>query len=177
MQLINAANKKIIYLISFLIIYSCAAGKKSTTESGNIGHKTIKKADEYLKNERYPDVQKLLSTFLNNYPNSEYADDAAYRLAYLHVVYNKNNPYYDYIQARKQFLKFRTDFPESLYLYACNNWLKVLNLALNNNVRHGGNVIRSDNNCDRLKNEVNELKKENQQLREVLKDLESALDR
>jgi len=177
MPLISVISKAILYVVISVTLIACTAGRSATDAPSNIEHRAIKAADEYLEKERYRDVHKILTAFMEKYPNSEYADDAAYRLAYLHVVYSEDNPYFNYKQAHRKFLEFSGNFPGSRYLYACNNWLKVLNLNLDSNVKNHQGVVYKKDDCDGLKKQVDELKRENQQLREVLKDLESALDR
>ena len=52
--------------------------------------------DSLLKSDDFVKAEKYARLFEHRYPNSPFIDDVAYRLAYLHVIADDQNPFYDY---------------------------------------------------------------------------------
>ena len=160
---------------SFLLFFfSCAAPKAGVQNmDDDKQQQVIKRADALLEQAKYGEARRLLNAFWEKYPASPYADDAAYRLAYMKTIADSRNPFFDYAEANKDFRIFSEQFPRSAYLSACNNWQKILNLYLELNAQAKGlkkQLVRQQKTIERLK-------KENEELHRTLTDLEKALER
>ena len=171
---------KYLFVSGILIIFllNCSSREiKKNDRAPDLQALIIQKADDYLKNKKFNDAEGLLKNYIKKFPDSYYSDDAVYRLAYMKVIADQANPYYDYIAAIEEFNKFRKRFSKSDYLSACNNWLKILNLyqhALKQQTKQ-----KPVKNTDLMvfKKEIEKLKKENRQLKKTLLELEKALER
>lgn len=130
-------------------------------------------ADKALKEKKYRTAFRYLNFLLNNDPHSSFADDAAYRLAYLHVVADSGNPYFDYAQALKAFKRFKKNYPQSIYSSACNNWLKILYLFFDLK-RESVQLRQKNQNMQKM---LRRLKNRNTELERTLKDLEHVIKR
>ncbi|MBN2424826.1 MAG: hypothetical protein JXR46_08280 [Calditrichaceae bacterium] len=177
MPLIREFNKKISLLLILLVLSGCMTSKTGRIpEKENDDRTKIEKADLLLEKGQYRKAHKILTDLLADHPYSSYTDDAQYRLAYLHVVADDKNPYFNYRQARKHFMEFVSIFPKSKYVSPCNNWLKILNLALESEKKNAS-PRDGKNECKGLENKVKALSEENKKLREIIRDFESVLER
>ncbi|WP_456409062.1 outer membrane protein assembly factor BamD [Caldithrix abyssi] len=147
---------KLLFGITLFWLFSQCAfqqGLESTKEKKALPEKqVVLTIDSLLRAGDFVRAEKYARLFEKRYPFSPYADDIAFRLAYLHVIALKNNPFYDYEEAREAFEKFLIKYPESRYALACNNWLKVLYLSF------------------RLEKRINELEKENRRVRKQIEE-------
>ena len=137
----------------------------------------FRQATDLLDQEEYTQAHRLYTLFLEKYPKHPYADDAAYRLAYLHVVYSENNPYFSYDSARVVFQKFIENYQNSRYIKACQNWLYVIEsrpvTATRVNEKNKTTYAPSDNNPEQ---ELQKLREENTRLKQNLIDLQRAIE-
>ena len=168
------AVKIIIFSSVIYFLFACAAQNSTVKKTDSDQQaKVIKQADALLEQGKYVQARKILNGFWQKYPASSYADDAAYRLAYMKTIADSANPFFDYTEANKDFRHFSEQFPHSAYLSACNNWQKILNLYLEVSAQREGlkkQLVKQQKIIGRLK-------KENEELHRTLTDLEKALER
>jgi outer membrane protein assembly factor BamD (BamD/ComL family) len=140
----------------------------------------MKKASNNLENKNYDQAYVIYSQFVINYPTHPYVDDAAYRLAYLSVIADKENPFFNYKNGLSLFQNFIENYPNSRYINACQNWVNLLNtiieLSKNQSVSAVGKGINSSE-INRLKNELKRLRAENAELKNTLDELQEAIER
>ena len=109
-----------------------------------------------------------------------YLDDAAYRLAYISIIADEKNPYFDYQKALLLFQNFIENYPNSRYINASQNWinllLQVAKLREEHAVSKTGNGMNSSE-INRLKNELNRVQAENARLKNTLEELQKAIER
>jgi|GEM_PF-5468780 len=167
----------LIGIVSGLFLLSCSSGAMRTTADFASRKGKEKKAlrliDRLLQQGAYQKAHRYLLALQSADALSPFADDVAYRLAYLHVIADSANPYFDYQQARQAFSDFQKKYPQSIYSSACNNWLKILYLLFNS--KHEQNQWQRkarirEKECARLRHENAELKK-------TLRDLEHVIQR
>ena len=138
----------------------------------------FRRATVLLDEGQYSQAGDLYTQFLEKYPKHPYSDDAAYRIAYLHVISDPENPYYDYQKARILFQKFIESYQNSHYITACKNWISVLDLNLQSvpgKTQRGYITQRKTDDMLALENE--KLRQENEKLRHDLEQLQQALER
>jgi tetratricopeptide (TPR) repeat protein len=134
----------------------------------------------YLEKGAYKEAEGVYSQFLINSPDHPYVDDAAYRLAYMCVIADKRNPYFNYQNAEILFQNIIENYPNSRYINACQNWLNLLKIV---NIDHGESSVSSikdqlnSNEINKLRNELNRIKAENIKLKNTLDELEKAIER
>ncbi len=169
-------DMKIFSHILFVLIFilGCAANKPTQeSENGDRQQQVIERTDELLRQGKYVEAQRLLKAFRERFPESPYADDAAYRAAYIKTIPDSANLFFDYAQALRDFNVFSAQFPKSAYLSACNNWQKILNLYLDLNTQ----TKRLKKQLAQQQKTIDRLKAENEELQRTLTDLEKALER
>ena len=166
--------KAFVFTAVLYFLFACAAQNSTAKKMDSDQQaKVIKQADALLEQGKYVQARKILNSFWEKYPTSSYADDAAYRLAYMKTIADSTNPFFDYAEANKDFRHFSEQFPHSAYLSACNNWQKILNLYLELSAQTEGlkkQLVKQQKTIGRLK-------KENEELHRTLTDLEKALER
>ncbi len=161
-------------ILGFALLLSCTV--KSVNQSADPvpiqkEEKALRLIDRLLQQGAYPKAHRYLLALQNADSLSPFADDVAYRLAYLHVIADSANPYFDYRQAWQAYRRFRKKYPKSIYSSACNNWLKILYLLFNSNRerdRWQKRVQMQQKACERLRRENAELKKTLQDLEKVI---------
>ncbi len=181
---IRGVPEKILRFILLFIILggiACHApasvSKKETREI-----QAFRQAARWIETGQYEKAHRFYSLFLRKFPNHVLADDVAYRLAYLHVIVDPVNPYFDYSAARTAFRRFKRTYPQSQYISACKNWLKILNSLLIKNPS-GRLSAKTDEAapCQKqirsLQKQIQQLQEENSKLNQMLKELEEALSR
>ncbi len=172
---ISEKVKLSVLLLMALLAGSCLTNKNfvkgQATPDGE--RKIVLAMDSLLKAGQYVKAEHYGRLFLNRYEHSPYVDDVSYRLAYLHVIADDQNPFLDYNQAQSSFQAFLKKFPESQYALACNNWLKVLYLT--SQLQKQLESIKTDNR--QLKKELKERAAEIDQLKSTLRDLEKVIKR
>ncbi len=179
MFLIKGIIKHIwIFSICGLIFVNCSpVSRESSGRDQQLQAMLIEKADKLIAGKKYSEAESLLQKYLHKYPDEPYSDDAAFRIARLRVNSESENPFFNYQNARERFDDFKKKFPNSSYISACNDWLKILNLynAGTKNIRYDDRIISSGNSD--LEKQIAQLKTENEQLRKILSELEQALER
>jgi hypothetical protein len=168
------------YLI--LQFTSCSLGRdKSGHDFNSLERELINKVDKLYAEGSYSHGVDLLLNYLERFPNSPYNDDASYRLAYVYVINDDNNKYYNLKKAEIKFREVIKKYPETNYIYACKNWINILNLynSFDKQNRIIGESIPNGENLEFLKvvKENNGLKIENKRLKKTLSELEEALQR
>jgi tetratricopeptide (TPR) repeat protein len=179
-------NVRIRYII-FISIWICIQGSIWTgctdatyDDKANLGTEIFEIGNAYVQDGKYQQAWEIYSRFILKFPTHTYVDDAAYRLAYIHVIADDKNPYYNYSEAFGLFENFIENYPNSRYIKACKNWMNVLtNLAsrpLDPEV--GVRKEESDSTLiNQLKDELSSTKRENVKLRKTLKELQTAIER
>ena len=138
----------------------------------------FRRAGNLLENSQYSQAGELYTQFLEKYPKHPYADDAAYRIAYLHVISDPDNPYYDYREARILFQNFIENYQNSHYINACKNWISVLDICLKSSSGETKErYIAEQEPNEQLIRELEKLREENNKLRQDLEQLQQALER
>ncbi|NOX90804.1 MAG: tetratricopeptide repeat protein [Calditrichaeota bacterium] len=175
MWLISAHRKAVLAIISLILILGCRNPALTRHDGTQIDdeERIIRIADGLLKNGEYEKARQYLISFKNSFPKSVYIDDAAYRLAYLHVIADSANPYFDYDRALKSFREFKQIYPKSNYSSACNNWLNLLYL-LNNLKQQRADLEKRK---DQLQKATKKLTEENRSLKSTLRDLDQVIKR
>ncbi|MGD9898630.1 MAG: tol-pal system YbgF family protein [Calditrichaceae bacterium] len=137
----------------------------------------IEKADNLIAGKKYSEAEILLQKYLHKYPHEPYSDDAAFRIARLRVNSESENPFFNFQDARERFDDFKKKFPNSSYISACNDWLKILNLynAGTKDIQY--DERKTNSGISELERQIAQLKTENEQLRKILSELEQALER
>ena len=174
--MINETNKSLCLLVlSFLIISGCA-GRETLHKPGDLqdpAKQMFAAAAGLVENGEFERAAEIYSRFLEQYPAHAYADDAAYRLAYLRGTADPDNPLLDYEKARMLFQKFIETYQNSRYISACTNWLAVLQS------RPGKQTPSSQESRDmvQLRQQISDLEAENQKLKTTLAELQQAIER
>jgi outer membrane protein assembly factor BamD (BamD/ComL family) len=178
--------KGMLLTLLFFSLFSFTACTSSLKNENNkrtaLEKELVGNADKLFKNKKYSDGVRLLTNYLKKYPDSQYSDDAAYRLAYVCVIADKENSYYNYKNAELRFRKVIEKYPETNYFSACKNWIKILNLynsKVTDKTKISSTVPGKDNYPGKkaLINENKVLKQENERLKKTLSELEEALQR
>ena len=138
----------------------------------------FRQATERIERGDYQQAYEMYRKFLEKYPKHPYSDDAAYRLAYMHVIARADNPYLNYGKAREHFNNFIELYPNSHYIRACNNWLTVLNYISDTSDRGADSTAQSKLRSKQdIQAELNRLPEENRQQRKSLEELQEAIER
>ena len=163
----------LIMPMSFFIGCASHPPVQQSAESGDKLTLIFSHARDLVENHAYEEAAQVYVQFLDQYPRHIFADDAAYRLAYLHVVADPVNPLYDYEKASLLFQKFIETYENSRYINACTNWLAVLQ------PRRGQNSPGLSDKADvmQLKQQISDLRSENKKLRMTLAELQEAIER
>ena len=177
-------SSKLCIYIGFLTIILLILGCSSSQSSRSIDEpyyrelSLFRKATDLLDNGEYSQANDLYDQFLNKYPKHPYSDDAAYRLAYMHVIADSANPFFDYGQARILFQKFIENYQNSHYITACKNWINLLDSCDKTSATETGTrYIMTPNANEQMTTELEKLRQENEKLREDLEQLQKALER
>ncbi|RLD12874.1 hypothetical protein DRI50_08350 [candidate division KSB1 bacterium] len=159
-----------------LLFVSCNASfshKPSTNPDVDKEKQILKATDNLINQRHYGRAYRTLNLLLTKRPYSPYADDMEYRLAYLHVIADSLNPYFDYALALQAFSHFVKKYPRSQYKSACNNWLKILYLLFDFKQR----CETKQKSINVLQGKLQHLQQKNTELQNTLKDLERVIKR
>ena len=158
--------------------FSCSSPSSGNTEDPD--REIFSIAARHIQKGEYEQAASIYGRFIEDHAAHPYVDDAAYRLAYLHVIADQNNPFYDYRKAILFFENFIETYPNSRYINACTNWLHVLN-KINPAQAEPVNVSVKENEklaaTTPLQNRLSLLEEENQRLVNKLRELQDALER
>ena len=98
MYLIKETLRLIIVNCIAMFVIGCS---QHTSASKNLHPDEVmavfKRAQLYINQEAYSNAYKLYEYFIKQYPNHPLADDAAYRLCYIHVIGSGKNVYLNYL--------------------------------------------------------------------------------
>jgi len=169
----------LIFLIG-LLLSSCHKDGSHDEINNEIELDLMNKGAIYLEKGEYDQANLVYSQFLLRFPDHPYVDDADYRLAYMSVIADDNNPYFDYKNALILFQNFIENYPNSRYIIACNNWMYLLKLVDKNSVKSTESPLtkRSDSpEIKQLRNELKRVQAENARLKSTLDELEKAIER
>lgn len=163
-------------ILGFALLLSCTV--KSVNKSADSvpiqkEEKALRLIDRLLQQGAYQKAHRYLLVLQSADSLSPFADDVAYRLAYLHVIADSANPYFNYRQAWQAFRRFRKKYPKSIYSSACNNWLKILYLLFNSKREQN----QWQRKADIQQKECEHLRRENAELKKTLRDLEHVIQR
>ena len=140
----------------------------------------IQKGSAYIEKGEYDQAKNIYSQFIIKFPDHPYVDDAAYRLAYICVIADEKNPYFDYKNAAVLFQNFIENYPNSRYINACKNWLNLLKaIGMDHQEPILSPVDQQQilNEISRLRNELKRVQAENARLKNTLDDLQKAIER
>ncbi len=169
-----------ILIISIILLSQCHKTTVNEKTESEIELEIMERGSDYLKNGKYNEAHSLYSQFVDDHPMHPYLDDAAYRLAYMSIIADEKNPYFDYKKALLLFQNFIENYPNSRYIIASQNWvnllLQVAKLREEHSVSKTGNGMNSSE-INRLKNELNRVQAENARLINTLEELQKAIER
>jgi len=172
----NEVNKLSLTVIITLLIFIGCNDRQTVqrhTEQEDPLAGVFSHASNLIEQRAYTKAARLYQQFLERYPEHTYTDDAAYRLAYLHVTADPANPLLDYKKARFLFQNFIETYKNSRYINACKNWLAVLQPGIGKNTP----VTQETADIVQLKQQISDLISENQKLRATLAELQQAIER
>ena len=169
--------RAILFIVSgifFIAACNPSLGKKGPEKSSlDRQEHLLQSIDRLLEQRQYQQARCYLNLLQEKMTRSPLADDVAYRLAYLHVIDDSLNPYFDYEAALTAFQRFSKKFPQSRYSSACNNWLKILYLVFDYKRRCKASSLK----VERQHRKILELENKNKELKRTLKDLEKVIKR
>ena len=169
-----------VLFISGFLFSQCHKDISMEKTESDIELEIMQRGSDYLKNGKYNEAHSLYSQFVDEHPMHPYLDDAAYRLAYISIIADEKNPYFDYQKALLLFQNFIENYPNSRYINASQNWinllLQVAKLREEHAVSKTGNGMNSSE-INRLKNELNRVQAENARLKNTLEELQKAIER
>lgn len=175
------ASKKVLFLLFFIALFFSNCNKNSTyvNQENKIELDIMEKGAAYLDKGGYEEANMIYTQFIVKFPDHPYVDDAAYRLAYMGVIADTRNPYYDYKNAMILFQKFIENYPNSRYIIACKNWIKLLeSVNINNEESSVSSEKQSNlNEINQLKIELKRVQAENVKLKNTLDELQKAIER
>ena len=104
----NNYRLNILYLILSLglLLVTCNKQTSQNVTEVDIELEMLQKGSTDLENGKYDQAQLIYSRFISQYPEHPYVDDAAYRLAYISVIADEKNPYFNYKNGLVLFQKF-----------------------------------------------------------------------
>jgi len=183
LSLINEQNNTSVFLfilifLTGIVVMSCNHSSSQVDKS--LEYEIMERGTVYIEMGDYEKAGIIYEQFLAKFSTHPYVDDAAYRLAYLHVLADENNPYYDYEKAEVVFENFIETYPNSRYIMACENWLSLLRNVTPAPVDPV--IIKVKENADpaimnQLKAEIKALQLENARLTQTLNELQQAIER
>jgi len=170
-----------IGFLLFIVLISGCSPKTADSKDDELYYRELsafRKANDLIENGEYSRAQQIYLKFLDKYPKHPYADDAAYRVAYLHVIASQDNPYFDYRQARILFQNFIENYENSRYISACKNWIHILDLCTQSSADNMRKTSQTDPVVDtQIQKEIQQLREENARLKENLDQLQKAIER
>lgn len=185
MSFINRLYPASVFYLFFLFVVgflfrNCNRNITYADKDNQIEQDYIQKGSAYIEKGEYDQAKDVYSQFIIKFPHHPYVDDAAYRLAYMCVIADEKNPYFDYKNAALLFQNFIENYPNSRYINACKNWLNLLKTM---GIDHQEPVISPIdqqqilNEISRLRDELKRVKAENARLKNTLDDLQKAIER
>jgi len=175
-------SKKVLFLLFLIVTLFSNCHKNSTHDDyeNDIELDIMERGSAYLEKGEYDEANIVYSQFMVKFPDHPYVDDAAYRLAYMCVIADIKNSYFNYQNAEILFHKFIENYPNSRYINACNNWINLLkSISLNRKKSSDSSSgERSNSNeINQLKIELQRVQAENIKLKNTLDELQKAIER
>jgi TolA-binding protein len=165
-----------------MITACCGEGctKNDSSDTEDPEKEFLTTATRFIERGDYEQAASIYNQFIEKYSSHPYVDDAAYRLAYLRVIADQANPYFNYTQAVIFFEKFIETYPNSRYINACTNWLHVLKKI--NPAPADPVIITFKENSEpaeykQLQKRLLQLEHENGRLKKTLEELQTAIER
>jgi len=81
-------------------------------------------ADSLFSAGNYLHAKMRYAKVLTSYPNTEWAEEAQYRLGFLNVYYA--NPFADWEAALREFTVYQSKYPNGRWISDVNSWLSIL---------------------------------------------------
>jgi tetratricopeptide (TPR) repeat protein len=181
--LINVRIKSIIFISAWICFYGIlwmGCSNATHDDKENLETEIFELGNAYIKDGNYKQAWEIYSRFIMKFPTHAYVDDAAYRLAYIHVIVDDMNPYFDYHKAVGLFKNFIENYPNSRYIKACKNWLNVLTNPASRPLDPEIGTTKEESDpalINQLKDDLSSTKRENAKLRKTLKELQTAIER
>jgi outer membrane protein assembly factor BamD (BamD/ComL family) len=169
----------LVFFSGFLLI-ACNNQKSHDLAESDIELKIMERGSAFLGKGEYDQAKNVYSQFILKYPEHPYVDDAAYRLAYISVIADDKNPYFDYKNGQILFKNFIENYPNSRYITACQNWVNLLNTVMRLSEEQSAARIGEGSNSteiNRLRNELKRVQAENARLNKTLEELQRAIER
>jgi len=178
----NPGRLYILFLILFFGFSFSSCNKQSSDQmpETEVELEVMIRGSAYLEDGNYEQANSVYSQFVIKYPAHPYVDDAVYRMAYISVIADDKNPYYDYKKALILFKNFIENYPNSRYINACQNWVNLLNTVNKLNEEKSTSKVGTGINSaeiNHLKNELKRVQADNARLQNTLEELQKAIER
>ena len=176
------ATTKVLFLL-FLMVFLFSNCHKNSVHDDNekeVELDLMESGASYLETGGYEEANMIYSRFIVKFPDHPYVDDAAYRLAYMCVIADIRNPYFDYKTAVVLFQNFIEKYPNSRYINACINWinlLKSVKFSSEESPVSSSNKQSASNEVNQLKIELKRVQADNIKLKNTLDELQKAIER
>jgi outer membrane protein assembly factor BamD (BamD/ComL family) len=108
-----------------LLLAGCSSGRYVPVTPDAV---LIEKGDVALESKEYDKAVTLYRNLEEKFPESQYADDARFKVGFAYVCYK--NPNMDYQKALREFKILVEKYPHSNWLYEANNWLRVMEMIV-----------------------------------------------
>ncbi len=164
----------LLFLLLFAVmVASCQFPPQARRFKKDEPKRLLLSIDRLMQQGHYVKAHHYLEVLNEKWAATPLADDVAYRLAYLHVLADSANPYFNYRAASRAFEQCLKKFPHSAYRSACNNWLKILYFTFDLQKRF--QLQQSEQRA--LQKKVRVLQRKIETLQRTLKDLEQVIKR
>lgn len=178
-----AARKFSISIIIALALSILMSGCVHTRPTPTSARELYDYAQEDLKKGRYEEAKYRFEKVLTDYPETDIADNALFRLGYISAIQE------DYALARNYFSSLLEDYEDSEWAFDAATWLNLLNewARLNNELQEARDRLgmaqqeaeasdRTQNDTaeriQELQDEITILREENNNLRMLIENLE-----
>ncbi len=164
----------LLFLLPFAaVVVSCHFTPQGRHFKKDGPERVLLSVDRLMQQGHYVKAYRYLTVLQKKWAATPLADDVAYRLAYLHVLADSANPYFNYRAAYRAFEQCLKKFPHSAYSSACNNWLKILYFTFD--LKKRLQLQQSEQRT--LRKKLRDLQSKNETLQRTLKDLEQVIKR
>lgn len=103
-----------------LLVCSCRMQPHPTAPDALLYHQ----AETALAAQDYDTALRVYQEVQQQYPGSEYGDDAQFKIGFLYICHK--NPQVHYDKALNAFRELVKDYPQSIWVYEASSWIKVL---------------------------------------------------
>ena len=168
-------NKILLAIIAPIMLMSCA----HTPEVAVGATQLFDSAMENLKDQRFEESKYEFRQFFSKHPNSEYADDALFRLGYISCL-QKN-----YADARDYFGTLIDDYSKSEWVFDARVWKDLLDSWIEkdrelrsvksklSSIKPSDESESSDSakDIEALQEELDRLREDNRKLRDIIESM------